>query len=146
MVHVLLQEEVNIPLCYWTCQHTVFWVFVSRYISPTDECYWEYGVKLDDVCHRVKHLRRNKMLAIVNIIAGESACWVSFMNLSTHILWLLSCSQGVLAGALDELNFYIVNLLLMIHNQYQWLAVGVNGAVSYQKCPILMSVITKRSV
>lgn len=65
-VIVLLQQLVNITFRYWTCQHTVFRVSASGYISPADEYYWEYGVKLDDVCHRVKHLRRNKTWATVN--------------------------------------------------------------------------------
>ena len=60
MVRVLLQQLVNIPSRYWKRQHTVFWVFCSGHISPADEYYWEYGVKLDDVRHSVKHLWRNK--------------------------------------------------------------------------------------
>ena len=135
--YVLLQQLVNIPFRYWTSQHTVVWAFVSGSISPTDEYYWEYGVKLDDICHRVKHLRRNKMWALVNIMNEESACWTIFFNLSTYIIWSLSRAQGILGGALDEPDFYIVNLLLVIHSQHQGLTVGVDGAVSYQKCPVL---------
>lgn len=138
LLDVLFQQLVNIPFRYWTRQHAVFWVSASRHISPTDECYWENGVKLDDVCHRVKHLRRDKMQAAVNITLSMSACWSVFLNLPTHIIWSLSCSQDVLARAVNEPYFYIVNLLVVIHSQHQGFTVGVHGAVSYQKCSILM--------
>lgn len=68
VVHVSLQQLLNILFRYWTCQHTVFRVPASGHISPADEYYWENGVELDDVCHRVKHLRRNKMWATVNVM------------------------------------------------------------------------------
>lgn len=70
--------------------------------------------------------------------AGEIACWTRFLNVSTHIIWPLSCSQGVLAAALHEPNLYIVNFLLMIHSQHQRFTVGVDGTVSHQKWSILM--------
>lgn len=138
LLDALLQQLVNIPFRYWTRQHAVFWISASRHISPTYECYWENGVELDDVCHRVKHLRRNKMWAAVKYNAEESACWSVFLNLSTHIVWSLSCSQDVLAHAVNEPYFYIVDLLVVIHSQHQGFTVGVHGAVSYQKCSILM--------
>lgn len=108
-LHVLLEQLLNITPGYWTRQHTVFWTLASGHISPTDEYYWEYGMKLYDFCHRVK-----------------------------HIIWSMSSSQRVLAGALYKPDLYIINLLAMIHSQHQGLTVGVYGAVSYQKCPVLV--------
>lgn len=59
------------------------------------------------------------------------------LNLSTHVIWSLSCPQAVLALSLEKPNFHIVDLLFMIHWQYQGFKAGDYGAVSYQKCPIL---------
>lgn len=137
-VHGLLQQLVNIPFCYRTCQQTCFWASAPGHISPADEYYRENGVELDNVCHRVKHLRRNKKWAAVNIMLKTQRMLVVELNSFTHIIWLLSRPQDVLARALDKPNFHIVNLLLVIHGQYQGFAVGVYGAVSYQKCSILM--------
>lgn len=74
----------------------------------------------------------------LNIMLKTQRMLVVELNSSTHIIWLLSRPQDVLARALDKPNFHIVNLLLVIHGQYQGFAVGVYGAVSYQKCSILM--------
>lgn len=83
MVLVLLQQLVNIPFRYWTRQHTVFWVSASRHTSPADEYYWEYGMKLDDLCHSVKHLRRNKMSAMVNLMLKRTPVWTSSCPLTS---------------------------------------------------------------
>lgn len=72
MPHDSSKQLVNINFCNWACQHTVPWVFACRRSPPMDERYWEYGVESDDVCHRVKHLGKNKIKCKYN--AGEDTC------------------------------------------------------------------------
>lgn len=45
--------------------------------------------------------------------------------------------QGVFAGVLDKTNLNVVNLLLVVHDQDQRFAVGVDGAVPHQEGPVL---------
>lgn len=80
----------------------------------------------------------------VNIVWLRVLNETIFWNMFTHIIWTISCAQCVLFCALDKPNFDIVNLFLMIHNQYQGFKIAVGGAVSYQKCTILMGGVTKR--
>lgn len=65
------------------------------------------------------------------------ACQTQFVPYA-HISRLLSRPQDVLFRAFDKPYFYIVNLLLVVHGQHQRFTDGVHGAVSYQKCPILI--------
>lgn len=57
---------------------------------------------------------------------------------SSYIVGVLLRSQGVFAGGLDIADFHVENPLLVIHGQYQGLAVGGHGAVPYQKGPVLL--------
>lgn len=54
---VSLQQLLDIHSGHWACQQTGFWVSAPCYCSPTDQYDGEDGVVLDDVYHRVKHLR-----------------------------------------------------------------------------------------
>lgn len=63
---------------------------------------------------------------------GEKVVW-----LSTHIIRPLPVSQRELARALDEADFYIVNLLVVVNGQHQGFAGGADGAVPHQKRSVL---------
>lgn len=68
LLEVLLQKLIQILFGDRTCQDTVIRVFSPGHISPADEYYGEYGVKFDDLFHRVKHLRRKKRSVTANQI------------------------------------------------------------------------------
>lgn len=65
------------------------------------------------------------------------AWWTEFAPYA-HISRLLCRPQDVLFRTFDKPYFHIVNLLLVVHGQHQRFTDGVHGAVSYQKCPILI--------
>lgn len=104
-----LQQLLDIHSGHWERQQTAFWGSAPCYCSPTDQYDGEDGVVLDDIYHRVKHVIRG-----------------------------LLHPQGVFAGVLDKTNLNVVNLLLVVHDQDQRFAVGVDGAVPHQEGPVLV--------
>ena len=60
-----------------------------------------------------------------------------YMFAITHVVFPLSCSEGVLVFAFKKTYFDVVYFFLMIHSQDKGHTVGDLGAVPHQKRPVL---------
>lgn len=72
-------------------------------------------------------------VAVCSVYRPGCSSWVD----DPYVIRGLLHPQGVFAGVLDEANLHVVNLLLVVHDQDQRFAVGVDGAVPDQEGPVL---------